>query len=141
MAVPHSCAGIPMHLMLRRGLTVLAAYGLSGVGLLCMLMGVGGSLNTPGLARLLPLLWVFAWVCHARMSWAWVMDRAVPGWWPVWGTRAGVLSLLTPLFFMRSDPGDPVLGAALALIGLMCLLLSPAIALAIHLVRFHARAQ
>ena len=126
-----------------RAAIVIVCYGLSFLGFLVMLIGLGGALNTPGLVKLLPLLWLFAWGCHGAMSLAWVRDRILPPPWPIWGRAAGVASLLSPLLFMATSnevsPWD-ALGSALTMTALMSLLFLPAIVLAIHLVRFHTDA-
>lgn len=56
--------------MLLRALIVLLAYALSGAGFMFMIAGafpfLGG--EYPLLAKLDPLVWVFAWVAHARIE-------------------------------------------------------------------------
>lgn len=132
--------------MLLRAIVVIVVYALSGAGFLFMLVGafpfLGGEF-APG-ARLVPLVWVFAWVAHARMSVAWVRDRAVSRRWPVWGTAAGLFSLASPLLLLiGGQPASTLdhLQGVLITIGLVSVFFLPSILLAVHLVRFHLRAQ
>ncbi len=129
----------------RRALIVVAAYRISFVGgFPLMAMGAYSLLfNEPlGVAKLAPLIWLFAWIAHANMSIAWVRNRAVPRRWPLWGTAAGVLSLASPLLLVVNDP--PVsahrLEAALTSSAVVAAFLLPCILLAIYLVRFHWQA-
>jgi hypothetical protein len=132
--------------MIRKALIIIAAYALSAVGFVFMMVGAMSLVfNEDGIliVRLLPLVWVFAWTAHVRMSLAWARDLPVKRFWPVWGTVAGVVSLISPVIwialagmteFMRH------IEAALITTGLVSLYLSPSILLAIYLVRFHLRA-
>ena len=129
--------------MLRRALIVIAAYALSMAGgAPFMLMGAYTLLlNESGwFARLVPLVWVFAWVTHVRMSLAWIRDETLPGFWPRWGTVAGVFSLASPVLLVSMSPEDGTgshVEAALITSGVVAVFLSPAILLAIALVRYH----
>jgi hypothetical protein len=132
--------------MLLRVLIVILAYGLSGVGFLFMLAGafpfLGGEFAL--LAKLVPLVWLFAWVAHVRMSIAWIRNRSVPRRWPIWGTAAGLFSLASPLLLLLG--GSPAstldhLQGALITVGLVSVFFFPSILLAIYLVRFHLQAQ
>jgi len=132
--------------MLRRTLVVILAYALSGVGFMFMLIGafpfLGGEFAW--FSKLVPLVWVFAWVAHARMSVAWVRDHTVDRRWPLWGTAAGLISLASPLLLLHGSlPADRVrhLQGALTMMALGCVFFLPSILLAIKLVRFHPRAQ
>ena len=130
--------------MLLRALIVLLAYALSGAGF--MIAGafpfLGG--DYPLLAKLVPLVWVFAWVAHARMSIAWVRDVTVPRRWPVWGTAAGVFSLASPLLLLIGGTPATTLShvqGAFITVGLVSVFFLPSIWLAVHLVRFHLNGQ
>ena len=132
--------------MFFRALIVILAYALSGAGFLFMLTGafpfLGGEFAL--LAKLVPLVWVFAWVAHARMSVAWVRNRTVSRRWPIWGTAAGLFSLASPLILLLG--GEPPstlhhLQGVLITIGLVTVFFLPSILLAVYLVRFHLQAQ
>jgi hypothetical protein len=132
--------------MLLRALIVLLAYALSGAGFMFMTVGalpfLGG--DYPLLAKLVPLVWVFAWVAHARMSIAWVRDVTVPRRWPVWGTAAGVFSLASPLLLLIGGTPATTLShvqGAFITVGLVSVFFLPSIWLAVHLVRFHLNGQ
>ena len=129
--------------MALRALVVVLTYGLSGFGFLFM---VGGALgiwrDEPVLAKLVTLIWLFAWVAHAHMSVAWIRDRTVARRWPVWGTVAGVASLASPLLtLLVHDPGPFLhrLQSALVAIALVAMFFLPGLLLAVYLVRFHLR--
>lgn len=129
----------------RRALIVIAAYLTSFAGgFPLMAMGAYALLfNEPlGVAKLTPLIWLFAWIAHAKMSIAWVRNRAVPRRWPLWGTAAGVLSLASPLLLVVNDPPASAhrLEAALISSAVVAAFLLPCILLAIYLVRFHWQA-
>jgi hypothetical protein len=132
--------------MFLRALIVFLAYALSGVGFMFMLAGafpfLGGEFVL--LAKLVPVVWVFAWVAHARMSVAWVRNLTVSRRWPIWGTAAGMFSLASPLLLLLG--GSPAstldhLQGALITIGLVSVFFLPSIVLAVYLVRFHLKAQ
>jgi hypothetical protein len=135
--------GASMHARtVRRALIVIAAYLISFVGgFPLMAMGAYALLfNEPfGVAKLTPLIWLYAWIAHAKMSIAWVRNSAVPRRLPLWGTVAGVLSLVSPMLLVVNDP--PVsahrLEAALVSTAVVAAFLLPCILLAIYLVRFH----
>ena len=132
--------------MLLRALIVVLAYVLSGAGFMFMLVGafpfLGGDFAL--LAKLVPVVWIFAWVAHVRMSVAWVRDLTVSRRWPIWGTAAGLFSLASPLLLLLG--GSPAstshhLSGAFITIGLVSVFFLPSILLAVHLVRFHLHAQ
>ncbi|MBL8370970.1 MAG: hypothetical protein JNK28_06235 [Burkholderiaceae bacterium] len=132
--------------MLRRALVVILAYALSGAGFMFMLIGafpfLGGEFAW--FTKLVPLVWVFAWVAHVRMSVAWVRDHTVDRRWPLWGTAAGLISLASPLLLLYGSlPADRVrqLQGVLTMGALVCVFFLPSIVLAIKLVRFHLRTQ
>jgi hypothetical protein len=129
----------------RRALIVVAAYLISFVGgFPLMAMGAYALLfNEPlGIAKLTPLIWLFAWIAHAKMSIAWVRNRPVPRRWPVWGTAAGILSLASPLLAVVNEHPASThhLEAALISSAVVAVFLLPCILLAIYLVRFHWQA-
>lgn len=129
--------------MTRRTLIVLTAYALSMVyGLPTMLMGAMTMLfNDPfGATTFAPFVWLGAWVCHGKMSVAWIRDRRLSRRWPAWGTAAGVFSLFSPLLVLFGPPPPSylhTLGSALFTSGMTALFLSPCILLAVWLVRYH----
>ena len=132
--------------MLLRMLIVLLAYALSGAGFMFMLVGafpfLGGEF-TP-ITKVVPLVWIFAWVAHARMSVAWVRNRCVSRRWPIWGTVAGLFSLSSPLLLLVGGSPPSTLDhlqGVLITIGLTSVFLLPSILLAAYLVRFHLQAQ
>ena len=129
----------------RRALIVVAAYLISFAGgFPLMAMGAYALIfNEPiGIAKLTPLIWLFAWTAHAKMSIAWVRNRPLPRRWPVWGTVAGILSLASPLLaVMREHPASAhQIEAALISGAVVAAFLLPCILLAIYLVRFHLQA-
>jgi len=128
-----------------RVLIVITTYALSAVGFMFMMVGAMSMVFNEEsiLIKFVPLVWVFAWTAHVRMSVAWTRDLPVKRFWPVWGTVAGIVSLFSPELwialggiteFMRH------IEAALVTTGLVALYLSPSILLAVYLVRFHLRA-
>jgi ABC-type Co2+ transport system permease subunit len=132
--------------MLLRALIVILAYALSGAGFMSMLVGtlpfLGG--EYPLLAKVVPLVWVFAWVAHVRMSVAWVRNRSVSRRWPKWGTAAGLFSLASPLLLLLGGETPSTLDhlqGAFIMIGFASVFFLPSILLAVYLVRFHRQAQ
>lgn len=131
----------------RRALVVIAAYLLSFVGgFPFMAMGAYAILfNDPwGIVKLIPFIWLFAWVAHAKMSIAWVKDQPLSRRWPLWGTVAGVVSLLSPLVGAVGETSELVghrIEAGLIAGALVGMFLLPCILLAIYLVRFHWHAD
>lgn len=129
---------VPWQTVAVRLAVVVSCYGVSILGLMMTLLGVASLIREGTLGMgLLALVWLFAWVCHLRMSWAWIRNRRVSRFWPRWGTVTGLASLLSP--FAWSQPGVP-LGDGLIFITFVAFFLLPAIGLAVHLVRFHAQA-
>lgn len=125
--------------MLLRALIVILAYALSGAGFMSMLVGtlpfLGG--EYPLLAKVVPLVWVFAWVAHVR-------NRSVSRRWPEWGTAAGLFSLASPLLLLLGGEAPSTLDhlqGAFIMIGFASVFFLPSILLAVYLVRFHHQAQ
>jgi len=124
----------------RRISAVVVCYLLSSYGILLsfMLVGMSGIRSLGG--TLVGMLILLAWVCHVMMSINWVIDKPVKRWVPVYGTLAGVMGLmLWPVadstvkeFAITDILRAAAMGLALTL---------PCFLLAIHLVRFHLRAQ
>ena len=132
--------------MTRRILIVIAAYALSTGGFLFMAMGTMTMLFNEDsvFLRPVPLIWLFAWTAHVRMSVAWARDLPVKRFWPVWGTVAGVVSLVTPVFSVAVNGMTEFVRhfeAALITTGVVSAYFSPSIVLAVYLVRFHLRAS
>ena len=126
----------------RRIFVVVACYLLSSYGLLLslMLIGMSGIKSLGG--TLVGMLILFAWVCHIMMSINWVADKPVQRWVPAYGTLAGIMGLiLWPMVMADSSVKEFVLIDILraAVMGLVLTL--PCFLLAMHLVRFHLRAQ
>ena len=124
----------------RRIFVVVVCYLLSSYGLLLSLMLIGMSgIKSLG-STLVGMLILFAWVCHIMMSINWVADKPVQRWVPVYGTLAGIIGLM---FWPVADSSfkEFVLIDILraAVMGLVLTL--PCFLLAMHLVRFHLRAQ
>ena len=128
--------------MILRTIIVVAAYVLSGAGFMFMALGALGLIanQTGWLPKLIVPVWFFAWVAHVNMSQAWVRNRSVARRWPVWGTAAGVFSLLSPvLTLFENNPGSALdrLEAALITCGVVAVFFLPSILLAGYLVSFH----
>ncbi len=105
-----------------------------------MLIGMSGIKSLGG--TLVGMLILFAWVCHIMMSINWVADKPVQRWVPAYGTLAGIMGLiLWPMAMADSSVKEFVLIDILraAVMGLVLTL--PCFLLAMHLVRFHLRAQ
>ena len=126
----------------RRIFVVAVCYLLSSYGLLLSLMLIGMSgIKSLG-STLVGMLILFAWVCHIMMSINWVADKPVQRWVPAYGTLAGIMGLiLWPMAMADSSVKEFVLIDILraAVMGLVFTL--PCFLLAMHLVRFHLRAQ
>jgi hypothetical protein len=131
--------------MFRRALIVIVFYALSGAGFLFMLVGafpfLGGDFFF--FAKLVPMVWIFAWIAHARMSVAWIRNRTLSRRWPIWGTAAGLFSLASPLLLLLGPPAaDPhQIQGVLITIGFVTVFFLPSILLAVKLVRFHLNGQ
>ena len=126
----------------RRISAVVVCYLLSSYGILLsfMLVGMSGIRSLGG--TLVGMLILLAWVCHVMMSINWVIDKPVKRWVPVYGTLAGIMGLiLWPMAMADSSVKEFVLIDILraAVMGLVLTL--PCFLLAMHLVRFHLRAQ
>jgi hypothetical protein len=78
------------------------------------------------------IAYLFAWIVYLIMGAAWVGESGIPRWLPIAGTAAALSYFLPVVMF--SNLG---LGGNLAIIGTDLLLVSPAIVLAIVLVRYH----
>ena len=78
--------------------------------------------NSPSDWRLhgLAALWLYAWTAWIRMAFAWANDRRLGWFWPVTGTLAGLISVLSSM----------LLGAILGL---------PALLLALYMSGYHLR--
>ena len=95
-------------------------------------------------AKVIPLIWVFAWIAHARMSIAWVRNRSLSRRWAIWGTAAGLFSLASPLILLiGGEPASTLdqLQGVLITIGIVTISFLPGILLAVYLVRFHLQAR
>ncbi len=127
--------------MFLRALIVIVVYALSGAGFLFMLVGafpfLGGELFF--FAKLAPIVWIFAWVSHVRMSVAWIRNRTLSRRWPIWGTAAGLFSLASPLLVVLGPAASTLhqVNSALITIALVTVFFLPSILLAVKLVRFH----
>ena len=125
---------------IRRIFVVVVCYLLSSYGLLLslMLIGMSGIKSLGG--TLVGMLILFAWACHIMMSINWVIDKPVKKWVPLFGTLAGVMGLmLWPVADSTVKEfaiTDILRAAAMGLVPTL-----PCFLLAIHLVRFHLRAQ
>lgn len=124
----------------RRIFAVAICYLLSSYGLLLSLMlaGMSGIRSLGG--TLVGILILFAWVCHVMMSMNWVVDKPVKRWVPVYGTLAGVIGLM---FWPVADSTvkEFAITDILRAVAMGLALTLPCFLLAIHLVRFHLRAQ
>lgn len=124
---------------------VIAAYGLSLGAWPFMLMGAFSFLfwEDGVLIRVVPLIWIGAWVAHVRMSLAWIRNLSLSRRWPLWGTVAGVLSLLSPLLTVPGAQKGMVghyVESSLITSAVVSVFLLPCIMLAVYLVRFHLHA-
>ena len=124
----------------RRIFVVVACYLLSSYGLLLslMLIGMSGIKSLGG--TLVGMLILFAWACHIMMSINWVADKPVQRWVPVYGTLAGIIGLMfwpvADSSFKEFAVTDILFAVAMGLSFTL-----PCFLLAMHLVRFHLRAQ
>ena len=88
---------------------------------------LGGAINIA-----IFVAYLFAWTVYLVMGAAWVGESSIPRWLPMAGTLAAVSYFLPMLMFANLD-----LSGNLEIIGVDLLLVSPAVALAIVLVRHH----
>lgn len=89
------------------------------------------------------MVWIFAWIAHARMSVAWIRNRTLSRRWPIWGTAAGLFSLASPLLLLLGPPAADLhqFQGVLITIGFVTVFFLPSILLAVKLVRFHLNGQ
>jgi hypothetical protein len=116
---------------------VLACYGLSSLGLAMMLQLMREELNKPNGETLMIVIWSFAWLAHAVMSFAWVIDKKLNKFWPVAGALAGIASFLVwPIraFAIEFEPSFMPAGFFMVI---QFLVLLPCILLAVKLEKFH----
>lgn len=124
----------------RRISVIAICYLLSYYGIFLSLMLIG----MPGIkslsSALVGMLILLAWGCHVIMSINWVIDKPAQKWVPAYGTLAGTLALiLWPLAdstIKNFGITDIFRAAAMGIVFTL-----PCFLLAIHLVRFHLRAQ
>ena len=94
-----------------------------------------------GVNGVIELFWVLAWLIHAVLSGAWIIDFKLNRYWPLAGVVTGSISFLA--WFVATPPSDfmesPLSAVALSLgfTALQAALVAPALLLAVHLVRFH----
>jgi hypothetical protein len=86
----------------------LSAWGILGTfsGLRDLALGKN-SANLNWIGVLFVLLMVFAWIALFVMSYAWVKDRRTSRIWPISGTVAGVICVVTlfPISILFAFPG------------------------------------
>jgi hypothetical protein len=126
---------------------VLACYGLSLLGFAMMFQLMREELNKPNGSTLMIVIWSFAWLAHAVMSFAWVIDKKLNKFWPVAGGLAGIASFLVwpirafesslfgQLNFVQNISATLVSAAFFMIIQFLILL--PCILLAVKLEKFH----
>jgi len=130
-------------LALKRLSIVVAAYSLSSLGVVAMVILVGSG-EIAGSRVRVPLLACLttAWVSHLAMSFAWVLDRRLHRAWPTIGTYAAMLALVSVPASGLVDPGSHTLltTAVLGALAVSALIpLAPCVFLGVHLVRYHSQ--
>jgi len=127
----------------RRLSLVIAAYLLSSLGVVAMIILVGSG-EIAGSRVRIPLLACLttAWGVHLVMSFAWVFGRRLHRAWPTIGTYAAVLAIIIVPASALIDPGSHGLFtiATLGALAIGALIpVAPCVFLGVHLVRYHSQ--